>query len=131
MKVKLAFYPSQFRIPQICSKCAKKPLYGYDEVKVIEHTDWSGKKWITWTLKFPYCNSCLENLKKKRLFKGKAKAVEGSVVETKKFGGFLKKKKLKYVTLEFKNDRYGQLFKQSNKDILFDKVFSELNSVRQ
>lgn len=128
MKVKLAFYPTRFRIPQVCSKCAKNSPSGYDEVKVIENTDWSGKRWRTWTLKFPYCYSCLENLKKKRLFKGKAKAVDVSVVETKKFGGFLKKKKLQYVTIEFKNDRYGQLFKQTNKDILFDKVFSELKS---
>jgi len=125
MKVSLAFYPARFKIPQICSRCAQNPFFGYDEEKVIEYTDWSGKRWRTWTIRFPYCQSCLESLRKKKLFKGKAKSVEVSIVETKKVGGFLKKKKIPYVTFDFKNDEYGRLFEEANRDILLGKVVSQ------
>ena len=121
MKVKVAFYPALFKMPQVCSKCAQNPPSGYDEEKVMEYTDWSGKRWRTWTLRFPYCQSCLEKLRKK-IFKGKAKSVEVSNVETKKVGGFLKKKKIPYLTFDFKNDKYGQLFEEANRDILLDRV---------
>jgi hypothetical protein len=126
MKVSLAFYPARFKIPQICSKCAQNPSFGYDEEKVIEYTDWSGKRWRTWTIRFPYCQSCLESLRKKKLFKGKAKSVEVSIVETKKVGGFLKKKKIPYVIFDFKNYEYGRLFEEANKDILLDKVVLQI-----
>jgi hypothetical protein len=125
MKVSLAFYPTRFKMPSVCSMCAQNPPSGYDEEKVMEYTDWSGKRWNTWTLRFPYCQSCLESLRKKKLFKGKAKSVEVSNVETKKVGGFLKKKKIPYLTFDFKNDKYGQLFKEANRDILLDQVISQ------
>jgi hypothetical protein len=125
MKVSLAFYPTRFKMPQVCSKCAQNPPSGYAEEKVMEYTDWSGKRWRTWTLRFPYCQSCLDSLRSKKLFKGKAKSVEVSIVETKKVGGFLKKKKIPYVTFDFKNDEYGRLFEIANKDILLDKVVSQ------
>ena len=127
MKVVLAFYPIRFKMPQLCSKCAMNPPSGYDEEKVMEFTDWSGKRWRTWSLKFPYCQSCLETLKKKKLFKGKAKSIEvSSTVEMKKYGGFLKKKKIPYITLNFKNQKYGRLFEEANKNILLDQVISQL-----
>ena len=114
-------------MPTLCSKCAKNPPSGFDEEKVMEYTDWSGKRWRTWTLKFPYCQTCLQTLKKKKMFKGKAKSVEvSSVVETKKYGGFMKKKKLPYITFDFKNKQYAQLFKECNSEILLEKVLSDL-----
>ncbi|MFQ6080873.1 MAG: hypothetical protein ACE5OW_04300 [Candidatus Bathyarchaeia archaeon] len=128
MKVKLAFYPSRFRVPQVCSRCAENPPQGYDEIKVMEFTDWSGKRWNTWAFKFPYCYSCFEDLKQRKIFKGKVRAVDVSNVMTKKYGKFLRKKKLPYVIFEFKNDKFGELFKQANQDILFDRVLSELEA---
>lgn len=126
MKVNLAFYPTRFKMPHVCSKCAANPPSGYDEEKVMEFTDWTGKRWRTWTLRFPYCQSCLETLRKKKLFKGKAKSVEVSNVDTKKYGGFLKKKKIPYLIFDFKNEKYGRLFEEANRDILLDKVISQL-----
>jgi hypothetical protein len=128
LKVKLAFYPFRFRTPQICCKCAENPPHGYDEVKVTEFTDWTTKRWNTWTLRFPYCASCLTDIKKRRIFKGKAKAVNVSIVMTKKYGKFLRAKRLQYVIFEFKNEKYGELFRQANRDILYEKVLAELEA---
>jgi len=94
----------------------------------MEFTDWSGKRWNTWVLKFPYCSSCLKDLKRRKIFKGKARAVDVSNVMTKKYGKFLRAKKLSYIIFDFKNEKFGELFKQINRDILFDKVFSELKA---
>jgi hypothetical protein len=112
-------------MPQVCSKCAENPPMGYDAEEVMEYTDWSGKRWRTWTLKFPYCQSCLATLRTKKLFKGKAKSVKVSNVETKKYGGFLKKKKIAYVTFDFSNTKYGRLFEEANKDIQLDEVLAD------
>ena len=128
MKVILAFNPHNFRVPPVCCRCGENPPQGYDEIKVMEFTDWSGKRWNTWTLKFPYCASCLSDLKGRRLFKGKARAVDVSNVMTKKYGKLLMKKKLSYVIFDFKNERYGELFKETNKDLLFEKVLSEMEA---
>ena len=126
MKVKLAFYPHLFRVPQVCCRCGENSPHGYDEVKITEFTDWTGKRWRTWTLKFPYCASCLSDLKGRRFFKGKARAVDASIIMTKKYGKLLRAKKLQYVIFDFKNDKYGELFKQANPDLLFDKILSDL-----
>ena len=126
MKISLVFYPASFKMPNICSKCAENPPSGYAEEKVMEFTDWTGKRWRTWTLKFPYCASCLETLRKKKLFRGKSKSVEVSNVETRKYEGFLKKKKIRYLTFDFKNEKYGRLFEEANSALLLDKVISQL-----
>lgn len=78
--------------------------------------------------KFPYCMSFLEDLKRRKIFKGKARAVNVSNVMTQKYGRFLRKKSLPYLIFEFKNDKYGELFKEANKEILFEKVLSELKA---
>jgi len=128
MKAKIAFHKKNFLVPRICCRCARNPPYGYDEIKAMEFTDFSGKRWNTWTFKFPYCMSCLEDLKRRKIFKGKARAVNVSNVMTQKYGRFLRKKSLPYLIFEFKNDKYGELFKEANKEILFEKVLSELKA---
>ena len=124
MKVMLAFYPTRFKMPNVCSKCATNLPSGYNEEKVMEFLDWSGKRWRTWTLKLPYCQSCLETLGKRKLFKGKARSVEVSNVAMKKYGGLLKKKKMPYLVFDFKNEKYGRLFEEANSAILLNNVLS-------
>jgi len=117
-------------MPQICCRCAENPPQGYDEIKVIQNLDWTGKRWNTWVFRFPYCASCFRDLKKRRIFKGKARAASVSNVMSVRYGRFLRKK-LEYVIFDFKNEKFGALFKQVNKDFLFDKVFSELKSKKK
>jgi hypothetical protein len=58
------------------------------------------------------------------VFRGKAKAVKVSNVETKKYGGFLKKKRIAFVTFDFANKDYGRLFAETNKDVLLENVIA-------
>jgi hypothetical protein len=131
MKVKIAlfFLRKSLLVPQVCCRCASNPPYGYDQIDaLVMGGTWGGKYKGKWTFKFPYCASCFEDLKRRKIFKGKARAVDVSNVMTKKYGKFLRKKSLGYVIFEFKNDRYGEVFKQANKELLLEKVLSELGA---
>lgn len=45
-----------------------------------------------------------------------------------KYGKFFRAKKLSYVIFDFKNNKFGELFKQANREILFGRVLSELEA---
>ena len=47
-----------------------------------------------------------------------------------RYGRFFRKK-LEYVIFDFKNEKFGEIFKQVNRDILFDKVLSELKAKKK
>jgi len=49
-------------------------------------------------------------------------------VQSKKYGKLFRKREAKYLEFTFKNDRYGALFKEANKDLLFDKYFAGLQA---
>ena len=60
------------------------------------------------------------------MLRGKKPAVEASTVQKKKYGKLFRKKELPYIEFEFQNNRYGELFKEANSNILFEKVLAEL-----
>ena len=133
MKVKLAFYPQQFRIPQVCSKCASSnPPFQYVKEETVEHLTWSGKKFRKWTFNFPYCMSCARDEQKSKgvggLLRRKTPAVTTSVIQNKKYGKMFRKKELPFIEFEFQNEQYGALFTQANSNILFNKVLAELEA---
>ena len=131
MKVKLAFYPHRLRVPQVCSRCASpNPPFQYVKEETTENLDWTGKRWRKWSFNFPCCMSCAGDEKKSKgmmgLLRGKKPAVATSIVQKKKYGKMFRKKELPFIEFEFQNEQYGELFKQANSDILFDKVLVEL-----
>jgi len=60
------------------------------------------------------------------MLRGKKPAVATSIVQKMKYGKMFRKKELPFIEFEFQNERYGELFKQANSDILFEKVLVEL-----
>ena len=133
MKVTLAFLPNLWRAPQVCCNCGQSiPPLQQVPIKIIEYTDWSGKRWRTWQFSFPYCTNCISESKKGTnlisVFRRQHAPVEANFVQSKKYGTLLRKKEAKYLDFTFKNDQYGELFKEANKDLLFDKYFAELQA---
>ena len=131
MKVTLAFLPNLWRIPQVCCNCGQKNHALHQiPIETIEYTDWSGKRWTTWNFNFPYCNNCLpQSMRGTGLFsvlKGEHAPVEANFVRSKKYGKLFRKKETKYLEFTLKNDRYGNLFKEANENLLFDKYFAKL-----
>jgi hypothetical protein len=47
-------------------------------------------------------------------------------VLTKKYGKFLRKEEVNYVEFDFKNDQYGQLFKEANKELLLETYLAKV-----
>lgn len=74
------------------------------------------------SLQIPLPQFLLGGSEKKRIFKGKTRAVEVSNVMVQKYSRFLRKRSLPYLIFEFKNNRCGELFKKANEEILFEKV---------
>lgn len=130
MRVDVVFdgQPLSIKVPQVCCMCAKAPPYEYVEVKASDTIGPLVDKWVTLISRFPYCVACSAGLKGKLLFKEKAKGVSvyKSWVRTEKIGQFLRKKKIKYIPFEFKNEEYGRLFKEANKERLLEKALAEL-----
>lgn len=133
MKVALTFVPNLWRIPQVCCNCGQNysPLQQI-ALETIEHTSRSGKHWRNWKFNFPYCTNCLSESKKGTslfsIVKKEHAPVEANFVQSKKYGKLFRKKEVKYLEFIFKNDRYGVLFKEANKDLLFDKHFAGLQA---
>jgi hypothetical protein len=127
MKMNVAFYFIRKTIvaPQVCCRCLNSSVTNHDELLCLEQ---KGHFLQSYKFKFPYCHSCYENIRKKRLFKGKARAVDVSNVMTKKYGKILRKQTLSYVEFNFKNDQYGQLFKEANRELLLENVLAELQA---
>lgn len=133
MKVTLTFVPSLWRIPQVCCSCGhNNPPLQQVSVDPIEYTDRRGKSWRTWKVNFPYCTNCLtESRKGTGLFSALMREhapVEANFVQSKKYGKLFRKKEAKYLEFTFKNDRYGEMFKEINRELLFDKHFAELQA---
>jgi len=128
--VDVVFYgdPRMIKIPNICCKCAKLFPYEYLEVRVADYQGTLNSTLVDWIFRFPYCQICARELKKRLLFKGNAKgvSVHKAWVRTKKIGSFLRKKKIKYIPFKFTNEIYGQLFKEANKEMLLEKALAEL-----
>lgn len=133
MKVELAFLPNLWRIPQVCCNCGQNySSLQQIAIETIEHTNWSGKHWRNWKFNFPYCTNCSsESTKGTNLFsilKKEHAPVEANFVKSKKYGKLFRKKEAKSLEFIFKNDRYGALFKEANKDLLFNKYFAGLQA---
>jgi len=116
------------KIPNACCKCSQLYPSELIEVRVSDFMGLAGIQQGEWIFRFPYCPICAREVKKRSLFKGSAKAVSihRNWVRTKKIGSFLRKKKIEYIPFKFTNERYGQLFKEANKDILLEKAVSRL-----
>jgi len=115
--------PNLIKIPLACCKCGSLSPPAY--LDTVEASDKpSATRIFSWLFRFPYCEICAKKLKKKLLFKGGAKGVSvfRAWVRTKKIGSFLHKKKIRYIPFNFTNKRYGQLFREANKEILLEKV---------
>jgi len=74
--------------------------------------------------------SCAGDEKKSKgmmgMLRGKKPGVATSIVQKMKYGKMFRKKELPFIEFEFQNEQYGELFKQANSDILFEKVLVEL-----
>ena len=97
MKVKLAFYPHQFRVPQICSRCASpSPPFQYVKEETMESLEWGDKRWRKWSFNFPCCMSCAGEERKSKgmmgMLRGKKPAVATSIVQKMKYGKMFRKK---------------------------------------
>lgn len=115
-------------IPNICCKCAKLSPLEYLEVRAADNPGPLARHTLEWIFRFPYCQICARELKKRLLFKGNAKgvSVHKNWVRTKKIGSFLRKMKIKYISFKFTNEIYGQLFKEANKEMLLEKALEIL-----
>ena len=125
MKVKIAFNVKRlgFKTPRICCSCANNIGSKFDEILCLKQ---ERSQLYTWKFKFPYCPSCYEKIRKTKIFKDRVRSVNVTNVQKQKYGKFLRKKTLPYIEFTFKNDRYAELFKKANQDILFDTVLNEL-----
>jgi hypothetical protein len=133
MKVTLAFLPHLWNIPRVCCNCGQNnPPIQQVAIETIEYTDQTGKRWRNWKFNFPYCTNCLSESKKGTNFisalRRQHAPVEANFVQSKKYGKLFRKKEAKYLEFTFKNDQYGELFKQANKDVLFDNYFAGLQA---
>ncbi len=130
MKVNVAMYFLRRSIvaPQVCCNCLSTSVANHDKLLCLERE----RSFLhTYTFSFPYCYSCYEDIMKRKIFRDKARAVAVSNVLTKKYGSLLRKETLRYVEFSFKNDGYGQLFKEANKELLLENVLTELQTKKQ
>lgn len=125
-KVKIGFLTRDLSIPQVCCRCCSPLVAGTDIIFNWQYLSWNAKRIVTWSFSFPYCKECLAKIKKRRLFKGKDRAVGVSEIKVVGYGSLLRRKKLPYATFKFKNDKYGELFREANKDRLFEEVRKEV-----
>ncbi|UCC57783.1 MAG: hypothetical protein JSW14_05260 [Candidatus Bathyarchaeum sp.] len=130
MIVNVVFYDNPtITIPNACCKCSQLFPSELIEVRVADFMPPLGIHQGEWIFRFPYCSTCARELKRGgSFFKGRLEAVSihRNWVRTKKIGSFLRKKKIKYIPFKFTNERYGQLFKEANNEMLLEKVLAEL-----
>jgi len=125
LRVEVAFHFIRQSIvaPQVCCSCLSASVASHDEILCLEREHPFLR---TYRFSFPYCYRCYENIARAMLFKDRARAVAVSNVKKKGYGGLLGRKTLKYVEFSFKNDGYGQLFKEANRALLLENVLAEL-----
>jgi len=129
MKVKVALYFFRRSIvaPQVCCSCLSAYVASHDEILCL---DLERPYMHTYKFSFPYCYRCHDDIAKRWLLKDRARAVAVSNVMKKGYGSLLNRKTLKYVEFSFKNDGYGQLFTEANRELLLENVLTELQQKR-
>jgi len=119
MEVKVLWNPMSIRIPNTCARCAQNPPTQYIGTQIRELK--SRTSWQDHYLKFPYCSACFqEECKGSGLFRRKKPAIEPTSVELTRVGKLFRKKDIYFVTFEFLNPKYAELFKEANKHILLE-----------
>jgi len=125
MKVKVLWNPTAIRTPNICARCAQNPPTQFIGTQIRELK--SHKSWQDHYLNFPYCSTCFqEESKGGGFFRRKKPAIEPTSVELTRVGKLFRKKEIYFVTFEFLNPRYAQLFREANKHILLEKTIENL-----
>ena len=123
MKLEVVFHLKDLKMPPLCCKCgSKSPPFEWDKVEVRWYSDWSMKRWSTLLFRFPYCPSCLREVQKRMIRKWISRGVDVSDVKTRSHGKFLRKEKVPYIEIDFKNNEFGELFRQLNQDSLLENV---------
>jgi hypothetical protein len=123
MKVKVLWNPTSIRIPNVCTRCARNPPTQNIGTQIRKL---GRKSWQDHYLNFPYCSACFqEESKGSGLFRCKKPAIEPTSVELMKVGKLLKKKEIYFVTFEFLNPTYAQLFREANRHILLEAVIDK------
>jgi hypothetical protein len=125
MKVNVAlyFFRGSIVAPQVCCSCLSTSVAGHDEILCL---DLEHPYMHSYRFRFPYCYRCYEDIARSRLFKDRARAVAVSNMKKKGYGSLLGRKTLKYVEFSFKNNGYGQLFREANRGLLLENVLTEL-----
>jgi hypothetical protein len=124
MEVKILWNPMSIRIPNTCARCAQNPPTQYIATQIRELK--SQTSWQDHYLKFPYCSVCFrEESKNSGLFRRKTPAIKPTSIELKRVGK-LRKKEIYFVTFEFLNQKYAELFKEANKHILLETTINNL-----
>lgn len=127
MKVKVLWNPMSIRIPNVCARCAQNPPTQFIGTQIRELK--SRTSWQDHYLNFPYCSACFqEESKGGGLFKRKKSAIKRTSVELVRVGKLFRKKEIYFVTFEFLNPRYAQLFRETNKHILLETVIDNLRN---
>jgi hypothetical protein len=125
MKVKVLWNPMSIRIPNVCARCGRNPPTQYIGTQIRELKSW--KSCQDHYLKFPYCSACFEEESKgSGLFRRKKPAIEPTSVELIRVGKLFKKKEIYFVTFEFLNPTYAQLFREANEHILLETVIDNV-----
>lgn len=128
MKVKIAWYPWKFRIPQVCAKCGagNVPLQNIStEILKVNRISKTTSQHVTSNINFPYCMECAK--RQPKLLRSIRKfGVDDAMVQTKKYGKLFRREELDFVDLVFANSEYALLFIEANRDILLDNVLAEL-----
>jgi hypothetical protein len=125
MEVKVLWNPLSIRIPNVCARCAQNPPTQYIGIQIRELKSW--KSWQDHYLKFPYCPACFQQESKDSgLFRRKTPAIKPTSIELTRVGKLLRKKEIYFVTFEFLNPKYAELFKEANKHILLETAINNL-----
>jgi len=79
----------------------------------------------TFSYECPYCSACFkEESKSSGLFRRKTPAIKPTSAEPTRVGKLFKKKEIYFVTFEFLNPKYAELFKEANKHILLETLIN-------
>ena len=125
MEVKVLWNPMSIRIPNACARCAQNPPTQTIGTQIRELK--SRTSWQDYYLKFPYCQACFqEESKGSGFFRRKTPAVKPTSVELTRVGKLLRKKEIYFVTFEFLNQKYAELFKEANKHILLETTINNI-----
>jgi len=125
MEVKVLWNPLSIRIPNVCVRCAQNPPTKYVGTQIRELKGRAG--WQDHYLNFPYCSACFqEECKGSGFFKRKTPAIKPTSIELTRVGKVFRKTEIYFVTFEFLNQKYAELFKEANKHILLETAINNI-----